>query len=113
MNTKDIPFEPSLHSVPELSAPAPSYPRTPVAPRSSSRSAAPPPGEDAIWVDCFYYGFYMEKSRCARVSTPFAKHRCLASHSRTYDGLACRLPAFQASLRQKQAMHKSHQHMAR
>ena len=77
LNTKDIPFEPSLHSVPELSAPAPSYPRTPVAPRSSSRSAAPPPGEDAIWVDCFYYGFYMDKKK---------------------------LPAFQASLRQNQAL---------
>ena len=34
-----------------------------------------PPAEDTVWVDCFYYGFYMEKSK---------------------------LPAYQAGLRQQQ-----------
>ena len=47
--------------------------------RCSAPSAPRPPAavEDAVWVDCFYYGFYMEKSK---------------------------LPAFQASLRHQQAM---------
>ena len=41
-------------------------------PRKSARTA---PNPETVWVDCFYYGFYMEKAR---------------------------LPAFQASLRQHQ-----------
>ena len=47
---------------------------------SSPRMMPKKTPEDAVWVDCFYYGFYMEKAK---------------------------LPAFQASLRQKQASQKA------
>ena len=64
----------------------PSVHRRDVASHSTLRAASRPPvhrpAEDTVWVDCFYYGFYIEKSR---------------------------LPAFQASLRQQQAMHQQHQ----
>ena len=46
------------------------------------------PTPDTVWVDCFFYGFFMEKKK---------------------------LPAFQASLRQQQAAHqhvKAAQHAA-
>ena len=42
--------------------------------------------QDCVWVDCFYYGFYMEKNK---------------------------LPAFQASLRDKAVMpHMQHKQQA-
>ena len=44
-----------------------------------------PSAVDTVWVDCFYYGFYMSKSK---------------------------LPAFQASLRQQQAMQSMQQKAA-
>ena len=49
-------------------------PSRPVAQRECL-TPRPPSAVDTVWVDCFYYGFYMEKSK---------------------------LPAFQASLRQQQ-----------
>ena len=52
----------------------PSEPPASVRPTAYS---ARPPAADTVWVDCFYYGFYMEKAK---------------------------LPAFQASLRQQHAM---------
>ncbi len=75
LDSRDAPaFEPALPSIAETS---PVIPR-----RAASRPPVHRPAEDTVWVDCFYYGFYIEKSR---------------------------LPAFQASLRQQQAMHQQHQ----
>jgi len=73
-----------LDSKDQLPAHEPSMPPIHESTRSASHrppsvtiSPQKPTHTDAVWVDCFYYGFYLEKSK---------------------------LPAFQASLKQQKAM---------
>ena len=79
LDTRDLATpEPMRTGMLEPSQPPPSQRRS-----SAYSSPVPQPDVDKVWVDCFYYGFYMEKSK---------------------------LPAFQASLRQNPAFQKQYQH---
>ena len=86
LDTKDAAaLDPVLASVPE-------GPSTPCHRRVPSDRQTPMPRprvmsqQDCVWVDCFYYGFYMEKNK---------------------------LPAFQASLRKEAVMpHMQHKQQA-
>lgn len=78
LDTRDMPVPEPMH----FATHEPSRPRVENRPANSTPK---PSAVDQVWVDCFYYGFYMDKSK---------------------------LPAFQASLRQNPAFQQHQQRQA-